>query len=110
MAVVFLGRMASVDLENVIDLREGVFWTVLTVVNCLAVVMFLLYIFNVFAIRGKFPHSGILANLKSLSDTVLPIIGNILFLPIVSILLEIFMCVETSGDDLEDSFLYKDCY
>jgi hypothetical protein len=48
--------------------------------------------------------------LKSMSDTFQPIIGNILFLPIVSILLEVFMCTETSGDDLEASFLNKDCY
>jgi hypothetical protein len=108
--VVTLGHLASVELENVIDLKEGVYWIVLTCVNCLSLLMLILYIFNVFMIRGAFPKSGLMANLKSLSDTILPIIGNILFLPIISISLEVFICTETSGDDLADSFLHKDCY
>ena len=41
---------------------------------------------------------------------MLPILSNLAFLPMVYAMTEVFMCVETSGDDLTDSFLRKDCY
>jgi hypothetical protein len=99
-----------VDLENVINMQNGVFWIVCNVTIGVAALMPALFLFNTYAIRGTFPSSGTLANLKSASDTLLPVIGNILFLPIVSILMEVFMCRQTSGDDLSDSYLDKDCY
>ena len=41
---------------------------------------------------------------------MLPILGDILFLPIVQIFLEVFVCIETHGDEKYDVFLYQDCY
>jgi hypothetical protein len=105
-----MGQAASVDLGNLMSMRNGVFWWVLNIVMGLTIVMLVLYLFNTFAIKERFPESGMMANIKSLSDSVLPIIGNMAFLPIVSILLDVFICTETSGRDLEDAFLHKDCY
>jgi hypothetical protein len=31
-------------------------------------------------------------------------------MPFVSILTSVYICFESSGDDIEDSFLAKDCY
>jgi hypothetical protein len=35
---------------------------------------------------------------------------DMLFLPIIQIYLEVFICIRTTGDDITDSYLYKDCY
>jgi hypothetical protein len=86
-----IGNAASINLENVIDLKNGVFWFVLIVCLAACFVMFIFYLFNIFMLKKILPSSGILANIKSISDMLLPIIGNILFLPIVSTLLEVFI-------------------
>jgi hypothetical protein len=72
--------------------------------------MLILYLFNTFAIQGRMPKSGFMANMKSVSDVVLPLFGNMGFLPMVYLLLEVFMCTKTYGDDAGDTFLRKDCY
>ncbi|MEE4247394.1 MAG: hypothetical protein V2I33_18445 [Kangiellaceae bacterium] len=41
---------------------------------------------------------------------LLPVIGNVLFMPIIGIMLSVFICYETSGEDVNDAFLAKDCY
>jgi hypothetical protein len=105
-----IGQAVGADLSNLVNMQNGVFWWVLNVVIGLTILMFVLYMFNTFAIEGRFPESGMMANMKSLSDSVLPIIGNMAFLPIVSILLDVFICTETSGSDLDDAYLHKDCY
>lgn len=43
------------------------------------------------------------------ADRIMPILSNILFLPIISILTSIFICDTESGDNLEDTILAKDC-
>jgi hypothetical protein len=91
-------------------MKEGVFWILLNVCLGLSVFMMFLFVHYIFTERSEFPRSGISANLKSLSDTVLPILSNVLFLPIVAVLIEVFMCTETTGDDLDDAFLDKDCH
>jgi hypothetical protein len=39
---------------------------------------------------------------------VLPLIGNMCFIPIITFLLDIFVCDETTGDDVDDAVLAKD--
>jgi hypothetical protein len=46
----------------------------------------------------------------SFSTIALPIIGNLFFIPIISFLLDVFVCVETIGDDIDDAVLSKDCH
>ncbi|CAG9335814.1 unnamed protein product [Blepharisma stoltei] len=38
------------------------------------------------------------------------ILGNLCFIPFVSVLLDVFVCDESIGDSFTDSFLAKDCY
>jgi hypothetical protein len=104
----FIGSAASMNLDDFIDLKNGVFWIAIDVTFGVSFLLLLLYLFNTFMLKGVLPSSGILANIKSLSDMALPMIGNVLFLPIMSTLLEVFICTETSGDDIEDAFLHKD--
>jgi hypothetical protein len=39
----------------------------------------------------------------------LPIISNAGFLPIISILLDVFLCTKGTSDSLNDSYLDRDC-
>lgn len=42
-------------------------------------------------------------------EVVMPIIGNLLFLPILAILINIFICTKGSGNDFDETILDKDC-
>jgi hypothetical protein len=105
-----MGKATSVDIDNLINLEEGVFWFVLVAAIALSVLMLAFYVFNTFGIKDRLPESGIMANIKSLSDMMLPILGNMAFLPIIYILIEVYSCTETTGDDIADAFLHKDCF
>lgn len=43
-------------------------------------------------------------------EFLLPVLGNLGFLPIISTLLNVFVCDESIGDGFDESFLAKDCY
>jgi hypothetical protein len=45
-----------------------------------------------------------------LAETALPIIGNAAFIPIISILLDVFICTESVGDKYTDSYMDRDCF
>ena len=72
-----------------------------------------LYIFFVFiTIKTKqkiFDKNYLLSRIKDLIDLLLPLIGHFLFIPIFSNLMSIFSCSNSIGDDLQDSYLDRDC-
>jgi hypothetical protein len=105
-----IANLFSVNIDNVVEFKNGVFWIFLDVSFGLCGSLIVFFVFNLVVLKGRFPQGGLLATIKSISDLCLPIIGNLLFLPIVSICLEVFICTETSGDDIGDAFLHKDCY
>lgn len=45
-----------------------------------------------------------------LAEIIIPILGHIGFLPIMSTLFNIFLCDKSIGDEFTDSFMNKDCY
>ena len=48
--------------------------------------------------------------MQTVTDMLMPIIGNVCFLPIISVLLEVFLCDQATGNDIADAVLTKDCY
>ena len=48
--------------------------------------------------------------IESTSYYLIPILSNFFFIPIISILLSVFLCDETTGDDIDDAILVKDCH
>lgn len=91
-------------------MKNGVFWYFLYIATGLTAIMLVLYVFNTLIIKDRLPESGYLASLKSFSDLALPIIGNTAFLPIIATMVEVFICTETSGNDIHDAYLHVDCY
>lgn len=90
--------------------KEDVFYLFLYVLIGLILLQCLLFIYNIYVIKEETPTQGIGMYIKRLSDVFVPLLSTIGFIPIVFTLTEVYMCVETSGDDLNDAFLRKDCY
>lgn len=105
-----IGDMFRVNLEDMMDMKQGVYWIVLDVCIFFCSLNTFFFFFNNFVIKEVFPTSGLASVIKSASDTLLPIIGNLLFIPIISFQAEVFFCTQTLGDDIDDAFLHKDCY
>jgi hypothetical protein len=105
-----IGMMCQVDLSNVVDMKEGTFLIVIDVVLAITPVYFFLFSALALNLKNRFPDSYLAAVLDSAAMILLPVIGNVLFMPIIAILLSVFVCYETSGDDISDAFLEKDCY
>ena len=82
----------------------------MNICNGLTGVLVILYLFKVTNLEKRFPHSYYLRTLRNISDSILPILDDILFLPIIQIYLEVFVCIDTHGSDKYDMFLHKDCY
>jgi Receptor family ligand binding region len=47
--------------------------------------------------------------INDLTELILPVLGNIGFLPSFSVLMSIYLCDKAIGDNLQDSFLNQDC-
>jgi hypothetical protein len=52
----------------------------------------------------------LLSKLKDIADILLPLYGHLLFIPVTSNLMNIFMCSRSIGERLEDSYLDRDCH
>ena len=65
---------------------------------------------RVTSVYDCFPTSELLKVFRYVASYAIPFIGNVLFIPIISILLSVFLCDQTMGDDIDDAILSKDCY
>ena len=102
----------SVNLETMIRLKGGMFWNILrvTLAGVAAWMGLLMVVFFKLDVRYKFCFS----RLGDLAEKALPILGNMCFLPIISILMSVFQCGQAvqHGTELDysDAFLKQDCY
>ncbi|CAG9331441.1 unnamed protein product [Blepharisma stoltei] len=105
-----IGDMLSLDLGSFFKLQNGVFWWVLDGVLAATLVWVILCIVILFQLDEKYSRIWIFRKLGWLGDNLMPILGNLCFIPFMSILLDVFVCDESIGDSFSDSFLNKDCY
>lgn len=112
--IAYISQIASSDLVSLIRFRKGVFWICLNVVISVCVLWFTLMMFVLFKLDAKFQRFRIGRIIAKFSEIFLPIGGELLFLPIMNILLNVFECEQAVGDpsnlDYLDSILTKDCY
>jgi hypothetical protein len=108
-----LGDYASGGTIKAIEFTRGVYWTlVITVLSCIGIWMISCL---VLWLKHKEVKHRVLENLTWLAEVSVPLLGNILFLPFISVLFDVFYCVEGHGVDessldYSDSFMFKDCY
>ncbi|CAG9329483.1 unnamed protein product [Blepharisma stoltei] len=105
-----LGSMLSFDLSNLISTKNGVFWFFLDFIFGLVFIWVVLSVTVLLRLDERFPTIGLLRLLNKSAYLLMPIIGNLMFIPIVSLLLEVFICDESIGENFTDSFMIKDCY
>lgn len=107
-----LSEALSWKLDSLLYIRKGVYWLILNgVLGCVLGWVLLVAL-------AKTGWGDVLRRkiwlLDAACEKILPILGNLCFLPIVSTLLNVYLCVEAvdRGGDVgfTDTFLYKDCY
>ena len=101
--------LLAMDFYNYFDFTFEKFWMLYTMILSVAYI-FLLLSLLVFLIRTELFEKFYITNkVKDFSDRALPFIGHIGFLPLISLLMNILTCEEGIGEDLEESFLERDC-
>ncbi|CAG9319078.1 unnamed protein product [Blepharisma stoltei] len=100
----------SLNLENILKLENGVFWYIIEVVYGSIILWLILCIVILFRLDEKFPHISAFRFLAWLADFLMPILGNLCFIPFISMCLNVFVCDQSIGDNFTDSFLAQDCY
>ncbi|CAG9331436.1 unnamed protein product [Blepharisma stoltei] len=105
-----IGDAVSLDLNSFIKLENGVFWWISTtiIVLCFLWTIFCIEIF--LRLDEKFSHVWFFKTLGVIADQSTPILGNLCFIQFISILLDIFVCDHSIGNDFTDSYLSIDCY
>jgi ABC-type branched-subunit amino acid transport system substrate-binding protein len=108
-----LSDYASGGIISANEFTRGMYWTLLvTVITCIGVWMISCLVLWLWHREVKHP---VLDNLTWLAGVSVPLLGNILFLPFISVLFDVFYCVEAHGVDessldYRDSFMFRDCY
>ena len=99
----------SVALTNLLTFTRSVFW--IGVYVALGVVAFWIYLLIV--IFGRVDEKTKLNFFKVsayVGQTMMPIIGDALFLPIIGILALVFDCSNGTGASLSEAYIESDCY
>ena len=99
----------AVDIGQAIESGGDSYWIVLFIVYSICFVWTLLGIILVLKLDFRFPKSHFWRSFGFYGENLLHIPGNITFIPILSILLDLFICDEAIGPNFSDSFIYRDC-
>ena len=106
----FLADAATVDMDEFLEFKEDVYWWVLHVCFIIFVFWVGFFVISIYKLHERYPDNWVAKNVKAVSDYTLPLIGNAVFLPLIFTWLNVYACTETTGDDLNDAILDKDCH
>ncbi|CAG9334734.1 unnamed protein product [Blepharisma stoltei] len=110
---IFLAKISnslSFNLENMFALQKGIFWIVIDGVYGAIILWLILCLVILLSLDEKYPKVTAFRILARLADYLMPILGNLCFIPFVSICLNVFICDHSIGDSFTESFLAADCY
>ncbi|CAG9318589.1 unnamed protein product [Blepharisma stoltei] len=105
-----LSSMSTIELEDVIKLQNGVFWIITDIVLVCIAIWAVLCVIVLLRLHERWEELWIFRNLGVIAEYLMPVLGNICFMPFISICLDVFLCDKSIGEDFTDSFLVKDCY
>ncbi|CAG9319128.1 unnamed protein product [Blepharisma stoltei] len=100
----------TLEMTNIIKLRNGMFWIIVDAVYGLIVLWLSMCGVILLRLDEKYLHFTLFRFIAWLADYMMPILGNLCFIPFISICLDIFVCDQSIGDNFTDSFLSYDCY
>ena len=99
----------ELNVDSFTELSTGMYWVLL--ITLMLVVAIWTFCVLMFVARLVLKYENwICYSLIHTSDILLPFIGNALFLPIIAIHYDVFICTEGTGDEATDSFLNRDCH
>ncbi|OMJ70464.1 hypothetical protein SteCoe_31560 [Stentor coeruleus] len=67
------------------------------------------WIFGCLLFWSKFGSSMNRFWLAKIIRLIVPVVGHLAFMPIISMLMNIYLCIEGTSDEITDSFLFQDC-
>jgi hypothetical protein len=91
-------------------MSEGLYWIVLSIVIATCMMWTFMSVIIIWRLDLKFDDNEFCVTFGMIAETALPIIGNAAFIPIISILLDVFLCTESVGDAYTDSYMDRDCF
>ncbi|CAG9328047.1 unnamed protein product [Blepharisma stoltei] len=101
-------RFTTLDIRGFFQKGSITFWNLIEFYEALAFAWFLLFFWKLLKL-GKKSDNFFLMTINELSIYFLPIVGEILFLPLNLYLFETFQCTSSIGDSFKDSFNNQDC-
>lgn len=105
-----LTEIFSINLDGVISLKSEYYWIIIDAVLVGILFWVILCAVVLFRLDERYGRFFVFRILGNLGDKLMPILGNLCFVPFVSILLENFVCDQSIGENFTDSFLAQDCY
>jgi hypothetical protein len=105
-----LNIFVSLNYKEYYSLSQNKFWKFYYFVLsfCISWTVFLCLIILKYVLKVK--NNWLLENLKILNEFVLPLTSSITFIPVISMMMNLFLCRESIGDNFTDLFLDSDCY
>ena len=105
-----LDSLISLEFEKFYDLNKDKFWMAYYSVLIFAGVWNLICVMFVFKCEVRYSNTKFSEFFKTLQQLILPLISSVMFLPLLSMLLNLFICSKSTGSGFEDLFMDKDCF
>lgn len=109
-----IGQLLSAEFGSLVTFSQGVYWLFLDVALALCGLWFLLLLYLLLRLDAKLKGVVCIGNLGWIAWLLLPYMSGVGFTPLVSVLLDVFVCDRAVGVDPDsltysDSILRKDC-
>ena len=101
--------LVSLDFTLYFKLQFTIFWNFFYGVMLFAVVWIILCAVVILKCQVIFENNFFCGKIRFLTELILPILGHIGFLPVFSMMMNIFSCNDAIGSSLTDTFLDSDC-
>lgn len=105
-----LSESVTLDLQSFFSMTQGGFWLLLDFVFGVCVFWLFALVMLHYDLWRYTERLCMFPTMKTVTDLLMPIIGSVCFLPIISVLLEVFLCDQAIGHNITDAVLTKDCY
>lgn len=94
----------ALDVMKYLDLKYNNFWIAILILFTITLAWLLVFL-SIFICKAY-----VINETEIFRNTLIPVFTDICFLPIFSMLLQVYVCKQGIGDDLRSSFLENDCY
>lgn len=105
-----LSESLTLDLQSFFSMTQGGFWLLLDFVFGVCAFWLFALVMLHYDLWRYTERICMFPTMKTVTDLLMPLIGSVCFLPIISVLLEVFLCDQATGNNITDAVLTKDCY